>query len=102
MNRVKVACSFCDSTGRVEEFTCPCCLGEGTQEKEVCPPEAARVETDAKPERPQHPNLFNTTPEYAMRKLSRLKTKRQRNTVALSLIGLTDFKRSTDELEGAA
>ncbi len=49
----------------------------------------------------KHANLFNTTPEYAMRKKRLLKTKRQRNTVALGILGLSDFHLESDEREGA-
>jgi len=99
--KVAVSCSFCDGGGRVDEFECPCCLGQGTFDKPLCP-DRLTPEGNLRLEQPQHPNLFNKTPEYAIRKLRKLNTKRQRNTVALSILGLTDFKRSTDELEGAA
>ena len=92
MNRVSISCRLCNGEGRVEEFTCPCCLGSGTFEKTVC----AEL-----PERPKHANLFNTTPEYAMRKARRMKTKHQRNTVALGILGLSDFHLESDEREGA-
>jgi len=99
--KVAVSCSFCNGNGRVDEFECPCCLGQGTLEKPLCP-ERLTPEGDLRLEPPKHPNLFNKTPEYAIKKLRKLKSRRQRNTVALSILGLTDFKRSTDELEGAA
>ena len=109
MNRVSIQCRLCNGTGRVEEFTCPCCLGSGTFEKPVCPSnpthckeaELEYPDSPHLPERPRHANLFNTTPEYAMSKALRLKTKRQRNTVALGLLGLSDFHLESDEREGA-
>ena len=76
-------CAFCLGSGQVEEFTCPLCQGDGYLE------------------RPAHPNTFNATPDYQITKQRRRKTKRQRNTVALTLIGLADFKRSSDEAGGA-
>ena len=98
MNRVSISCRLCNGTGRVEEFTCPCCLGSGTFEKPVCSSQPTCSEL---PERPKHANLFNITPEYAMRKKRLLKTKRQRNIVALSLLGLSDFHIESEEREGA-
>ncbi len=112
MNRLSIKCRLCNGTGRVEEFTCPCCLGSGTFEKPLCPqaPSATNELCEVGlehptcpqlPERPRHTNLFNTTPEYAMSKARRLKTKRQRNTVALCILGLSDFHLESDEREGA-
>lgn len=98
MKRVSIQCRLCNGTGRVEEFTCPCCLGTGTFEKPVCVSQTTCPEL---PERPRHANLFNTTPEYAMSKARRLKTKHQRNTVALGILQLSDFHIESDELEGA-
>ena len=98
MKRVSVSCRLCNGEGRVEEFTCPCCLGSGTFEKPACEGQAGCSEL---PERPRHANLFNTTPEYAMSKARRMKTKRQRNTVALGILGLSDFHVESDEREGA-
>ena len=102
MKRVSISCRLCNGTGRVEEFTCPCCLGSGTFEKPACPSQPTHCEGKLElPERPKHANLFNTTPEYAMRKARRMKTKRQRNKVALGLLGLSDFHVESDEREGA-
>lgn len=103
MNRISIRCQLCSGKGRVEEFTCPCCLGSGTFEKPICPQGATQC-SEGKlelPERPRHANLFNTTSKYAMRKTRRFKTKRQRNTVALGILGLSDFHLESDEREGA-
>ena len=94
---VAISCRFCNGNGHLDEFTCPCCLGQGTFEKPVCP-ERLSPTGELGLERPRHRNLFNTTPEYQQKKARRVKTKRQRNTVALTLLGLADFKRSSDEL----
>ena len=98
MSWVSIQCQLCSGTGQVEEFTCPCCLGSGTFEKPVCPEQPGCPE---QPERPRHANLFNTTSEYAMRKAHRFKAKRQRNTVALCILELSDFHLESDERAGA-
>ena len=96
MIRAAVTCAFCHGAGRVAEFECPCCLGQGTIDKPLCPGEIGP--------KPDPLCQFGTyrLPLYQMRKAKRLKTRRQRNSVALTILGLSDFKRSSDELEGAA
>ena len=103
MNRVSIGCRLCSGEGRVEEFTCPCCLGSGTFEKPICPqpPTQCGEGKLELPERPKHANLFNTTPEYAIRKSHRFEAKRQRNAVALGILRLSDFHLESDERQGA-
>lgn len=82
MRRVTVPCAFCNGEGRFEEFICPCCLGEGYTEKTVC--DAPRRE------RPEHERIFNTTPEYALRKERKQRVRHEHNQVVLGLLGLVD------------
>ena len=112
-------CLFCFGSGQVEDFTCPLCHGDGFIEvaeqassKEVAKQAASQQilpkqephEQVTKPEhitKPEHPNLYNHTPQYAYRKHCKRTAKRQRNHVVLSILGLCDFKLSSDEQVGA-
>lgn len=52
-------------------------------------------------ERPAHERVFNASAEYALSKARRLKKREEGNQVVLYLLGPADFKRASDELEGA-
>jgi hypothetical protein len=95
-----VRCSFCQGKGRVEEFGCPCCLGEGRLEKELH--DEAPDPGEDRLERPRHENTFNRTSLYAIRKLKQLKVRRQRNVVALVLLNQALCGNEIPELKRVA